>query len=81
MASVRTLSRLIEERDYVVVNLVEAEMVGSDPREKYWRDRFWEITASIDQVCRELGIPLIDTVQLPLFVFIDDEVTKVTVER
>jgi hypothetical protein len=80
VASRQMLGRLRAERDYVVVNLVEAQMVGSAPREKYWRDRFWELTGEIDALCRELGLPVVDTVQLPLFLFVDDRVTDVTTE-
>jgi len=78
MASIRTLSRLIEERDYIVLHLVESQMVGSSQRERYWKMQFNEVTEQIDALCGELGLPHVDTVQLPLFVFLDDEVTNVT---
>jgi hypothetical protein len=80
VATKRMLISLLAERDRIVEQLVTAQMVGSENREAYWRRCFWRVTDEINEVCRELGLPRIRVCQLPLFVFIDDEVTNVTNE-
>lgn len=78
MANKRILDRLIEERNYVILGIMEAQMVGSENRERYWRHCFDQVTGEIDEECRRLGLPRIDVIQLPLWVFLDGGMTNVT---